>query len=113
MISTETRLWTMSMFGTMNFVGGGGSTATIRFVTNCGTPSTIGSKTLAFVVKERQAINPEEMKKSLATLRTELLPTKREQYFNAYVQEVRKRMQDEGNIQINESIMTQLAQSVS
>ncbi len=78
-----------------------------------GAPFTIANKTLAFVVKERQEINPEEMKKSVETLRTELLPVKREQYFNAYIQEVRKKMQDNGDIQINEAVMTQLAQTVS
>lgn len=78
-----------------------------------GTPTTIGGKTVAFVVKERQDINPDEMKKAIDTLRTELLPGKREQYFSAYIQEVRKKMETSGNIKINEAIMTQLAQSIS
>lgn len=78
-----------------------------------GTPTTIAGKTLAFAVKERQEINPDEMKKSFETLRGELLPGKREQYFGAYIQEVRKRMETKGNIKVNEAIMTQLAQSIS
>ena len=53
-----------------------------------GTPLTVAGKTLAFDVKERQEINPDEMKKSLDMIRAEMLPQRREQYFNAYIQEV-------------------------
>jgi len=77
-----------------------------------GTPSTISGKTLAFAVKERQEINPEEMKKSMETLRTEMLPTRREQYFGAYMQEVRKKMESSKRIRINEAVLTQIAQSI-
>src|SRR6185369_11417769 len=56
-----------------------------------GTPLTVAGKTIAFDVKERQEINPEEMKKSLDMVRNEMLPQRREQYFRAYVQEVRKK----------------------
>ena len=78
-----------------------------------GTPITIAGKTVAFAVKDRQEINPEEMKKSLEMVRTEMLPARREQYFSAYIQEVRKRMEAAKQIKINESIMTQIAQSIS
>src|SRR6058998_2070933 len=78
-----------------------------------GTPITVAGKTLAFAVKERQEINPDEMKKSLETVRTEMLPGRREQYFSAYIQEVKKRMEAARQIKINESIMTQIAQSIS
>jgi peptidyl-prolyl cis-trans isomerase D len=78
-----------------------------------GTPITIAGKTVAFAVKERQEINPEEMKKALDMIRTEMLPARREQYFNAYIQEVRKRMEAAKQIRINESVMTQIAQSIS
>ena len=78
-----------------------------------GTPSTIAGKTFAFSVKERQEINPEEMKKSFETLRTEVVPGKREQYFSAYIQEVRKKMETAKEIRINESVLTQIAQTIS
>ena len=78
-----------------------------------GTPVTVAGKTLAFAVKERQDIKPEEMKKSLDTVRAELLPARREQYFTAYIQDVRKRMEAAKQIKINESIMNQIAQSIS
>ncbi len=78
-----------------------------------GTPLIIAGKTLAFSVKERQEINPDEMKKSMDTLRTELLPGKREQYFSAYVQEIRKKMEEAKEIKIYESVLDQVAQGVS
>jgi hypothetical protein len=78
-----------------------------------GAPVSVAGKTIAFAVKERQEVNPEEMKKSTATLRSELLPSKREQYFGAYIQEVRKKMEADGDIRINEDVLTQLAQTTS
>ena len=77
-----------------------------------GTPYTIGGKTLAFNVKERHEINPEEMKKSTESLRTEMLPGKREQYFNAYIQEARKRMEDAKQITINENVLEQASNRI-
>ena len=53
------------------------------------------------------------MKKALDMMRTELMPQRREQYFNAYIQEVRKRMEATKKIRINESAVTQIAQQVS
>src|SRR6185437_7260095 len=70
-----------------------------------GTPLVVAGKTLAFDVKERQEINPDEMKKSIDTLRAEILPTKREQYFGAYVQETRKRMEEAKEIKVYESVV--------
>jgi peptidyl-prolyl cis-trans isomerase D len=78
-----------------------------------GTPLTVAGKTFAFTVKEREDINPEEMKKSMDMLRSEMLPQRREQYFGAYIQEVRKRMEADKEITINEGMMTQIAQSIS
>ena len=78
-----------------------------------GTPITVAGKTLAFAVKERQEINPDEMKKSMDMMRAEMLPEIRERYFNAYIQEVRKKMETNKQIKINESVMTQIAQSIS
>jgi peptidyl-prolyl cis-trans isomerase D len=78
-----------------------------------GTPVTIAGKTLAFDVKERKEVDPAEMKKSLDQMRTELLPSRREQYFNAYIQDVRKRMESAKQIKINESVVNQIASSIS
>jgi len=78
-----------------------------------GTPISIAGKTLAFAVKERHEVNPDEMKKSLDMIRAEMLPARREQYFNAYIQEVRKRMESAKQIKINESVVNQIAQSIS
>jgi peptidyl-prolyl cis-trans isomerase D len=78
-----------------------------------GTPLTVAGKTLAFSVKERQAINPDEMKKSLDTIRADILPQRRELYFTAYVQEVRKKMESNKKIKINDSVVSQIAQGIS
>jgi peptidyl-prolyl cis-trans isomerase D len=78
-----------------------------------GKPITIAGKTLAFAVKERKEVDPEEMKKSVDQMRTELLPARREQYFNAYIQEVRKRMEAAKQIKINESVVNQIAASIT
>jgi peptidyl-prolyl cis-trans isomerase D len=78
-----------------------------------GTPVSVAGRTIAFAVKERQEVKPEEVKTTSATLRTELLPSKREQYFGAYIQEVKKKMEANGDIKINDAVVTQLAQTTS
>ena len=70
-------------------------------------------KTLAFAVKERKEIDPAEMKKSLDQMRVELIPARREQYFDAYIPAVRKRMESAKQININESVVNQIAASIS
>jgi len=77
-----------------------------------GTPLTVAGKTLAFSVKERQEINPEEMKKGLDTLRAEMLPAKRDQYFQAYIQEIKKRMETAKQISIHESVLNEITQRI-
>ena len=78
-----------------------------------GTPVTVAGKTLAFNVKERQEIKPDEMKKAMEMIRNEIVPQRREEYFNAYIQEVKKKMETSKQIKINESVVNQIAQQVS
>jgi len=78
-----------------------------------GTPLTVAGKTIAYALKERQDIKQEEMKKSLDMIRTELLPQRREQYFTAYIQEVRKQMQENNKIDVNDAAVEQIAQTIS
>ncbi len=78
-----------------------------------GKPVTVAGKTIAFAVKERQEINPDEMKKSLDTVRNEMIPQRREQYFGAYIQEVRKKMEAAKQIKVNDAIVSQIAQGIS
>ncbi|HEY2383664.1 MAG TPA: peptidyl-prolyl cis-trans isomerase [Terriglobia bacterium] len=78
-----------------------------------GSPVTVAGKTLAFDVKERKEISPDEMKKSLDMVRNEMLPERRDEYFNAYIQEVKKRMETGKQIKINDSVVNQLAQQIS
>jgi len=78
-----------------------------------GTPLSVSGKTIAFAVKERQAINPDDMKKSLDSVRSEILPQRRDLYFTAYIQDVRKKMESNKKIKINDSVVTQIAQQIS
>ena len=77
-----------------------------------GPPTTLSGKTLVFAVKERDQINPEEMKKAADALRTEILNGKRERYFSAYIKDAQKRMEEAKTISVNESAMAQIAESV-
>src|SRR5205085_11909633 len=77
------------------------------------TPVSVAGKTIAFAVKDRQDVKPEAIKTTAATLRNELLPSKREQYFGAYMQEVKKKMEANGDIKVNDAVVTQLAQQTS
>jgi peptidyl-prolyl cis-trans isomerase D len=78
-----------------------------------GSPVTVAGKTVAFDVKERQEINPEEMKKAMSTVRDEILPERREQYFMSYIQEVKKKMETSKQIKVNEPLVNQIVQQVS
>jgi hypothetical protein len=82
-------------------------------VGKAGTPLTVAGKTIAFAVKDRQPINTDEMKKSFEMVRSEMLPQRREQYFSAYIQEVKKKMESDRRIKINDSVVTQIAQQIS
>jgi len=73
-----------------------------------GTPSTVASKTLAFAVKERKALDPEEVKKGLDTARASLLQAKREMYFSNWIQDAQKKMQDGKSIKVNQAAVTQI-----
>jgi peptidyl-prolyl cis-trans isomerase D len=77
-----------------------------------GTPLARAGKTLAYVVKERQEVKAEEMKAAMDTTRAELLPQLRDQYFSSYIQEVRKKMQADNKIKINETAVAQIASGV-
>jgi peptidyl-prolyl cis-trans isomerase D len=78
-----------------------------------GSPVTVAGKTVAFDVKERQAINPEEMKKSMDMIRDEILPQRRNEYFEAYIQEAKKKMETNKQIKINDSIVQQITKQLS
>jgi len=77
-----------------------------------GPATTLGGKTLVFAVKERDQIKPDEMKKAMDGLRTEILAAKRERYFAAYIKEAQKKMEEAKTISINESALAQIAESV-
>ena len=77
-----------------------------------GKPVTAAGKTIAFVVTEKEEVDLEQLQAGFDDLHAELLGTKRNQLFDAYSREVRKRMEREGDIVINEQILQQLAQTI-
>jgi peptidyl-prolyl cis-trans isomerase D len=77
-----------------------------------GPPTTLGGKTIVFAVKEREQIKPDEMKQALVALRTDILNSKRERYFTAYIKDVQKKMEEAKTISVNETALAQIAESV-
>ncbi len=77
-----------------------------------GPTATLGGKTLVFSVKERDAINEDEMKKAMDSLRAEMLDAKRERYFSAYIKEVQTKMEASRAISVNENALAQIAETV-
>jgi peptidyl-prolyl cis-trans isomerase D len=77
-----------------------------------GPPTTLGGKTVVFSVKEREQINPDEMKKAMEGLRAEILNSKRERYFTAYIKDVQKKMEEANEISVNEAALAQIAETV-
>jgi peptidyl-prolyl cis-trans isomerase D len=71
-------------------------------------PVTLGAKSLVFAVKSRDEIKTDEMAKALPGIREEMLPSKRARYFEAYIQEIQKKMQAEGDISVNQNLLAQL-----
>lgn len=76
-----------------------------------GKPLTIANKTLGFAITERQDIKADEMRQALPQLKTDLSNQKRDRVFQAFTQELRKKM--ESSITINESVLSQLVQTTS
>ena len=62
---------------------------------------------------ELVALTPDEMKKAMDMVRNELIPQRRDEYFNAYIQEVKKKMEASKQIKVNDSIVSQITQQVS
>jgi len=77
-------------------------------VGKAGTPSTVGSKTLVFAVKERKSLDPEEIKKGLDPVRMSLQESKREMVFTNWIDEAMKKMENDRSIKINQTTLAQL-----
>ncbi len=77
-----------------------------------GTPVTVAGKTIAFVVTDKQEVDPVLMQAGFEDLHTELLFRKKDQLFAAYNREVRKRMEDDGEIVINDVLVGQIAATI-
>ena len=77
-----------------------------------GKPVTIAGKTIAFVVTDTEDVDPEAMQNELETLRTDLLDQKKGRLFDSYNKGVRDRMERDGEIQINDQMVQQIAQTI-
>ena len=77
-----------------------------------GAPVTIAGKTIAFIVTDTEDVDPATMQDAFDDLRSQLLDQKRGRLFDSYNKDVRERMERDGEIQINEQIVQQIAQSV-
>jgi peptidyl-prolyl cis-trans isomerase D len=77
-----------------------------------GTPATLSGKTLVFAVKSRQDINQDEFAKTRPALHTEVLMAKRDRYFSEYIREAQRRMEANNEISVNQSAVTQIADSI-
>ncbi len=76
-----------------------------------GTPSTVGSKTLIFAVKERKPLDPEDVKKGLDSVRTSLLDSKRAMRLSDWIEDAQKRMQSDKTIKINQTALNQITET--
>ena len=73
-----------------------------------GTPVTIGGRTIAFLVREREDVDPEALEAVSDDLREELLTLKRSQLFDSYGQEVRTRMEQDGEIEVDDALVEEI-----
>ena len=73
-----------------------------------GTPVTIAGKTIVFSVTQREDIILEAMRLAFEDLREELLVAKRNQLFDSYGQDVRVRMEADGDIEIDEALVEEI-----
>jgi peptidyl-prolyl cis-trans isomerase D len=75
-------------------------------------PTTFSGKTLVFAVKTRDEVKPDEMQKALPGLREEMLPAKRDRYFEAYIQDLQKKLEDGGSISRYPNVLNQITSQI-
>ena len=73
-----------------------------------GTPVSVAGKTIVFKVTQHEDIAPEAMQTAFEDLREELLTAKRGQLFDAYGQEVRIRMEEGGDIEVDAALVEEI-----
>jgi len=73
-----------------------------------GAPVTIAGKTIVFSVAQREDIVLEAMQLAFEDLRDELLAAKRGQLFDSYGQEVRVRMEADGEIEVDDALVEEI-----
>jgi peptidyl-prolyl cis-trans isomerase D len=73
-----------------------------------GAPVTVAGKTVVFSVAQREDIVLEAMQLAFEDLRDELLAAKRGQLFDSYGQEVRVRMEADGDIEVDDALVEEI-----
>jgi peptidyl-prolyl cis-trans isomerase D len=72
-------------------------------------PIQIGQKQVVVQLKEKTSIKPEDLAKAKDTLRDSLLAQKKEQVFQAYLDEVKDKMIKAGKIKVNETLFADIS----
>ena len=77
-----------------------------------GTPVTAAGKTIAFVVTAKEEVDPDLMQEGFDDLHGALLIQKKDQIFGGFNIEARQRMQDAGEITVNDILVQQIAATI-
>ncbi len=73
-----------------------------------GTPVTVAGRTIVFSVSQREDIIPEAMQLAFEELKEELLGAKRGRLFDSYGQDVRVRMEADGDIEVDDALVQEI-----
>jgi parvulin-like peptidyl-prolyl isomerase len=85
---------------------------TFAFSANAGDvsqPVQIGQKYVVLRLESKTPINPQEFAKAVEGLRESLLNQRKEQLFQAYLDGIRDRMQKDGKIKINDTLLAEIS----
>ncbi len=73
-----------------------------------GTPVTVAGRTIVFSVSQREDIIPEAIQLAFEELKEELLGAKRGRLFDSYGQDVRVRMEADGDIEVDDALVQEI-----
>ena len=98
--------------GTISELGSSAPIESFAFSANIGDvnqPVQIGQKQVVVRLKGRSPISPEEFSKVKNNIRESLLSQKKEQVFQAYVEDLRNKMTKAGKIKINDALFAEIS----
>jgi peptidyl-prolyl cis-trans isomerase D len=73
-----------------------------------GQPVTVAGRTIVFSVRAREDIDQEAMRETFDQLRNDLLNAKRSQLFDSYGRQTRRRMEENGEIEIDDALVEEI-----